>query len=109
MTGCPYGLIYSTTQTFDELRRAGRVTFYDGFLALAVIEEACGAAVIAREIATDRMQRFEADRVYVACGAIGTTRLVANSLGLFDVDLPMLESRQFAAAAVAARHRGSPE
>ena len=95
MTGCPYGLIYSTTQTFDALRRAGRVTFYDGFLALAVNEEANRAAVIAREIATGRMQRFEADRVYVACGAIGTTRLVANSLGLFDVNLPMLESRQF--------------
>jgi hypothetical protein len=31
----------------------------------------------------------------VACGAMGTTRLVANSLGLFDVDIPMLESRQF--------------
>jgi len=95
MTGCPYGLIYSTSQTFDVLRRADRVTFHDGFLALAVEEEAHRAAVIAREIATGRMQRFEADRVYVACGAIGTTRLVANSQGLFDVDLSMLESRQF--------------
>jgi hypothetical protein len=52
-------------------------------------------AVIAKEIATSRIRRFEADRVFVACGAMGTTRLVANSLGLFDVDLRMLESRQF--------------
>ncbi len=95
MTGCPYGLIYSAAQTFDALRRASRVTFYSGFLALKIIEEPDQVAVITREIATDRMRRFEADRVYVACGAIGTTRLVANSLGLFDVDLPMLESRQF--------------
>jgi ferredoxin len=95
MTGCPYGLIYSTTQTFDALRRAGRVTLCSGFLALTVMEEAHQAAVIAREIATGRMQRFEADRVYVACGAVGTARLVANSLRLFDTDLRMLESRQF--------------
>jgi ferredoxin len=95
MTGCPYGLIYSTAQTFDALRRAGRVTFHSGFLALTVEEEAHQAAVIAREITTGRMRRFEADRVYVACGAIGTTRIVANSLGLFDDDLSMLESRQF--------------
>ena len=95
MTGCPYGLIYSAAQTFDALRRASRVTFYSGFLALKIIEEANQVAVITKEIATGRMRRFEADRVYVACGAIGTTRLVANSLGLFDVDLPMLESRQF--------------
>ena len=95
MTGCPYGLIYSTAQTFDALRRAGRVTFYGGFMALTVEEEANQAAVIAKEITTGRMRRFGADRVYVACGAMGTTRVVANSLGLFDVDLLMLESRQF--------------
>ena len=95
MTGCPYRLIYSAAQTFDALRRANRVTFYSGFLALRIIEGASQVTVITREIAKDRMRRFVADRVYVACGAIGTTRLVANSLGLFDVDLPMLESRQF--------------
>jgi ferredoxin len=95
MTGCPYGLIYSAAQTFDALRRAGRVTFYDGFLAVKMTEQDNRAAVITREIATGRMRRFEADRVYVACGAIGTARLVANSLGLFDTDLLMLESRQF--------------
>jgi ferredoxin len=95
MTGCPYGLIYSTAQTFDALRRASRVTFNGGFLALKVIEEANRVTVITKEIATGRIRAFEADRVFVACGAMGTTRLVANSLGLFNVDLPMLESRQF--------------
>jgi ferredoxin len=95
MTGCPYGLIYSAAQTFNELRRANRVTLHSGFLALKIIEEANQVTVITKEIATGQLRRFEADRVYVACGAIGTTRLVANSLGLFDTDLPMLESRQF--------------
>jgi hypothetical protein len=95
MTGCPYGLIYSAAQTFDALRRAGRVTFNCGFMAIKIIEEVNRAAVITKELATGRIRRFEADRVFVACGAIGTTRLVANSLGLSDVDLPMLESRQF--------------
>jgi hypothetical protein len=95
MTGCPYGLIYSAAQTFDALRHAGRVTFHGGLLALKVIEEPDQVAVITREIGTGRIRRFEADRVYVACGAMGTTRIVTNSLGLFNVDLPMLESRQF--------------
>ncbi len=95
MTGCPYGLIYSAAQTFDILRQASRVTFNGGFLALKIVEEATRATVITREIATGQIRLFEADRVFVACGAMGTTRLVANSLGLFNVDLPMLESRQF--------------
>jgi ferredoxin len=95
MVGCPYGLIYSTAQTFDSLRHAGRVTFNGGLLALKVIEEANRVRVITKEIATGQIRPFEADRVFVACGAIGTTRLVSNSLGLFNTDLPMLESRQF--------------
>lgn len=95
MTGCPYGLIYSAAQTFDALRRASRVTFHGGFLAIKIIDEADQVTIITKEIATGRARRFVADRVYVACGAIDITRLVANSLGLFDVDLPMLESRQF--------------
>jgi len=95
MVGCPYGLIYSTAQTFDSLRRVDRVTFNGGLLALKVTEEADRVRVITKEIATGQIRPFEADRVFVACGAIGTTRLVSNSLGLFNADLPMLESRQF--------------
>jgi ferredoxin len=95
MTGCPYGLIYSAAQTFDILRRTNRVAFNSGFMAVRITEQANRVTVVTKEIATGQIRLFEADRVFVACGAIGTTRLVANSLGLFNVDLPMLESRQF--------------
>jgi ferredoxin len=95
MTGCPYGLIYSAAQTFDQLRRDRKVTFHDGYLALKITEDADQAIVIAKELSTGQLRRFAGDRIYVACGAIGSTRLIANSIGLFGVDLPMLESRQF--------------
>jgi ferredoxin len=95
MTGCPYGLIYSASQTFDALQRSGRVTLHHGLMALRITEEAEGASVAAQELATGETHRFEADRIFVACGALGTTRLVANSLDLFDVNLRMLESQQF--------------
>jgi ferredoxin len=108
MTGCPYGLIYSAAQTFDALRLAGRVTHHDGLMALEISEEGGRASVVAQEVATGRTHRFEADRVFVACGAIGTTRLVASSLGLFDVDLPMLESQQFILPALSLRASPDP-
>jgi ferredoxin len=95
MTGCPYGLIYSASQTFDALQRSGRVRLYHGLMALRISEEADSASVVAQELATGRTRRFEADRIFIACGALGTTRLVANSLDLFGVDLPILESQQF--------------
>ena len=94
-------------QTFDALCRSPRVTHHSGLLVLKVTEEPDRALVVAKEIATGRMQRFEADRIYVACGAMGTTRLVANSLGIMDVDLPMVESQQFVLPMVSLR--GTPD
>ena len=108
MTGCPYGLIYSAAQTFDMLRRTNRVAFNGGFLAVRITEQANRVTVVTKEIATGQIRLFEADRVFVACGAIGTTRLVANSLGLFNVDLPMLESRQFVLPLLSLRATDDP-
>jgi ferredoxin len=108
MTGCPYGLIYSAAQTFDALHLSRRVTRHSGLLALKVTEVADTAQVIAKEVATGQLQKFEADRVYIACGAVGTTRLVTNSLDLFDVELSLLESQQFVLPMMSARLTPDP-
>jgi choline dehydrogenase-like flavoprotein len=95
MSGCPYGLIYSASQTFDHLRRSGRVTYRGGLLVFRVAEDGQRAVVEARELATGRIQRFEADRVYIACGALGSTRLVLGSLRMYDQEITVVESVQF--------------
>ena len=95
MTGCPYCLIYSASQTMDRLRSQSQISYHDGLLAVSVKEDAGGATVVATELRTGRHQRFTADRVLLACGAIGTSRLVMGSLGLFDTPAEVLESTQF--------------
>jgi ferredoxin len=95
MTGCPYSLVYSASHTFDRLRRAGRINYQSGFLVVKVSENEDAVTISAKELSTGRVQDFAADRVYLACGAIGTTRIVMNSLGLFDTPLTMAESQQF--------------
>ena len=95
MTGCPYALIYSASQTLDKLRRNGRITYRDGMLATAVEEQNDQATVTAKHLSTGRYQRFTADHVFLACGAIGTAQLVMGSLGLFDIPARVQESRQF--------------
>jgi len=95
MKGCPYGLIYSASQTFDDLLRTDKVALQRGYLAIKISEENSQAVVTAIEIASGHQERFSADRVYLACGAVGTTRLVANSLGLYDTDISIMESQQF--------------
>lgn len=95
LTGCPYSLIYSASQTLDRLRSENRITYRSGLLAVSVEESASSATVVARDLETDRLERFSADRVFLACGAIGTSRLVMGSLKLFETTVRVAESAQF--------------
>jgi choline dehydrogenase-like flavoprotein len=95
MTGCPYSLIYSSAHTFDRLRREGRIDYHDGLLAFELGQDGEVPYALARELSTGTVHRFDADRVFVAGGAFGTTRLVLGSLRLFDETIEMAESVQF--------------
>jgi hypothetical protein len=95
MTGCPYSLIYSSAHTFDRLRREGRIDYHDGLLAFELGQDGEEPYALARELSTGTVHRFDADRVFVAGGAFGTTRLVLGSLRLFDETIEMAESVQF--------------
>jgi choline dehydrogenase-like flavoprotein len=96
MTGCPYELIYSASQTFDELRAEGRVAYRSGFRVHRIDEDGAGrVSVHATDVATGQLETFTADRVFVGAGAIGTTRIVANSLGLTNRTATLAESVQF--------------
>jgi choline dehydrogenase-like flavoprotein len=94
MTGCPLSLIFSASHSFDRFRRSGRIVYHSGLLAVRVGQEADRAVVEARELSSGRIQRFTADRVFVGCGAIGTTRLILGSLGS-DQPVHLSESAQF--------------
>jgi choline dehydrogenase-like flavoprotein len=95
MTGCPYRLIYSAAQTIDRLRAAGRVRYHEGLLALAIGQEGTTPFVVVRDLRSGKTERIVADRLYVGCGAVGTTRLVLDSLRLYEQDVTMAESAQF--------------
>jgi choline dehydrogenase-like flavoprotein len=95
MTGCPHSLIYSAAQTFTALRDDSRIDYRDGLLALRIEDGPDSATVVAKNLESGRLERLSADRVMLACGAIGTSRLVLGSLGLFDQPVPVRESPQF--------------
>jgi choline dehydrogenase-like flavoprotein len=103
MTGCPYELIYSSSQTFDRLRAERRITYRSGLVALNLEEVGGEPRVAARNTRTGRLEHLGADRIFVACGGIGTTRLVLGSLGLFDRPVSLQESVQFVLPAVSVR------
>ncbi|HEX3835258.1 MAG TPA: hypothetical protein VHW04_24965 [Solirubrobacteraceae bacterium] len=107
MTGCPYSLVYSASHTMDALRKRGAIDYRSGLLAVRVGEDADGATVVAKDLATGRLHEFRADRVVLGCGAIGTSRLVMGSLGLYDTPVAVAESVQFMLPFFS--RRGSPD
>lgn len=95
MTGCPYSLIYSSAHTFDRLRAEQRLTYHDGALAHRVGQRDGEAFVLVRDVKTGRDDTLRADRVFVACGGLGTTRLVLGSLASPPPAVDLGESAQF--------------
>ena len=95
MTGCPYSLVYSASHTFDQLVKNGQVEYVGGYIALQLGEHEGQPFVEARSLASGRIDTFSADKVFVACGALGTTRLVAHSLGRWNRRIHLNESSQF--------------
>ena len=108
MTGCPYSLIYSSAHTFDRLRADGRVDYLDGHLAFEIGQDDQSPYVFARRLNDGTIHRFEADRIYLACGAVGTTRLVLGSLHIFNQPVALAEAVQFVLPAISTRATPDP-
>ncbi len=108
MTGCPYSLIYSASDTFDQLRRNGRIQYHNDLMAIEVGQDGDAPYALARHLGSQTVQRFEADRLYLAAGALGTTRLVLGSLRLFGQEVELAESVQFVLPMLSARPTPDP-
>jgi hypothetical protein len=108
LTGCPHSLIYSASQTFDELIARRRVRYHDGLVAYRLSESDGKARVDTWEAGANSVRTFEADRIYVACGAFGTTRLVLASLEHYDQPVVLDESVQFVLPTLSAKRTPDP-
>jgi NAD-dependent dihydropyrimidine dehydrogenase PreA subunit len=109
MTGCPYQLIYSASQTFDRLRADSRVTYRKGVLALSLGETDSVPYVDVRDRSgSGQVERVTADRIFVACGGIGTTRLVLGSIQYFDRPVRLKESVQFVMPVISKARTSDP-
>jgi choline dehydrogenase-like flavoprotein len=95
MTGCPYGLIYSASHTFDRLRRRGEIIYRSGVLATHLSEANGRPQVHIQDLNSGANETISGDRIFVGCGGIGTTRLVLGSLELFGRKISLEESVQF--------------
>jgi choline dehydrogenase-like flavoprotein len=101
--GCPYGSIYSAAHTLDALSLTGKL-HYRGGAYVDRLTELEGSVVIdfherGRPRATGQLA---ASLVFVACGAISSTRLMHASMGHTRHEIRMRDSQYFVIPMLAA-------
>jgi choline dehydrogenase-like flavoprotein len=114
--GCPYGAIYNAKRTLEELVRAGKVEYKGGRYVDRLSETDGGVKIHFHRRAGvgdhgeqagvgDQGERGEmsASRVFVACGALSSTRLMFESLGRPCFSRPLKDSQYFVVPVLTAR------
>ncbi|MDP1722756.1 MAG: GMC oxidoreductase [Candidatus Gottesmanbacteria bacterium] len=83
MSGCVYKSIYKSSDDILRLSNSGAIDYKPGCLVLEITET--GERVAVKYLDADgRENTQEFDRVFLAAGAVNSTRIVLNSLKLFD-------------------------
>lgn len=89
MYGCPYGLIYKSTDSM------GTIRYEKNILVQRVAESGSGVTIFAQDLRDGSPRRFEADRVFIGCGVFQTARIMLQSLEAGDHSLTVHDSQYF--------------
>lgn len=95
LSGCVYGAIASLAPEIEKLAKAGAIQYRPGNFVLSVAERDSVADVTFERIATGERETLTFDYVFIAAGAIQSTRIVLASLKAFDRTLRMKDSQKF--------------
>ncbi len=80
LSGCPYSAIYNSRHTLEDLQKNPNFRYEPGWIAEEIKENGEAAFVQCRPMKTGGSSaRFEARRVFAACGALGTAKLILAS------------------------------
>jgi hypothetical protein len=86
MFGCPYDFIYSSRHTLKTLL-AEPAFRYVGGIVVERLEERGNAVIVRARTVTGEHVSYEAERVFVGAGAMPTTKIVMDTLGLDETRL----------------------
>jgi choline dehydrogenase-like flavoprotein len=94
--GCPYHSIYNASQTLAELVRDDGVRYHGGVYAdrLSITDGSVTVDVHERGRPQARGQ-LTGSRVFIACGALSSTRLMLTSMGAPQMPRRLLDSQYF--------------
>jgi hypothetical protein len=107
MYGCPYGLIYNSSETLQQLIARG-LNYRCGIVVRRVRDTGSGVDIEAIDLQTQAPVTLSGQRVFLACGPLGTTRILLESMGAYDHPLRLADSQYYMFPMLRYRKTGRP-
>lgn len=93
--GCPYKLIYNSSHTVLKLLANPLFTYRPGYIGKAFNEVGDHCRVTVLNLSSGERETLSCERLYVGCGAVGTTALVHRSIFNPDTEVLIKDSQYF--------------
>ena len=90
--GCVYESIFSSDQQIKSLLNEGRISYEKDLVVLTVRESGDEVVVRARDRETEEIRTYTASKVYLAAGAVNSTRILLSSMGMYGSPVQLLKT-----------------
>ncbi|HEX4265706.1 MAG TPA: hypothetical protein VH597_15330 [Verrucomicrobiae bacterium] len=95
MYGCPYGFIYNSETTLEQLQSRPGFTYRPGVIVTALRETSNNIEIEGYHRSNREPFRMQARRAYLAAGIVPTTQILLRSLSFHDQPVAMKDSQYF--------------
>ncbi len=93
--GCPYGCIYNSADTVQELRTEKNFRYQRDVIVTTLREDSGKVVIRGHHRQTRAPLSFEANRAYLAAGVISTAQILLRSQSIYDQPLRLQDSQYF--------------
>jgi choline dehydrogenase-like flavoprotein len=91
--GCPYDLIYNSSHALQALLADPNFTYIPDTIVERVAETSTGVTAFTKSRVTGERATFDADRLFLGCGVLPTTKILLESLDMFDKPVTLKDSQ----------------
>ncbi len=94
MYGCPYGLLYTSAQTVDELQKHPNFRYMPGY-TVRRIDETDDSVAVKAVLPDGTTETLQGGRAFLAAGVLASTAIVLRSIEAYDKPVTFRDSHYF--------------